>query len=342
VSYTQLIDKNANISEVIGKGFGENGIGLIAVSDVPNYTQLRNDLLPLGYEFARLPDHVKAKYEHPQSHYSFGWSHAKEQLKKGVPDIYKGSYYNNPQYEVPTTDPEQIAKTPEVSCANIWPTEDLPALEPAFKNLGQLMIQVGLLLAHHCDKYILSKLGDKFRPENYLEDLIKKSTAAKARLLHYFEVTDKLMDLKDIDSWCGWHNDHDSLTALTSAMYRDLRTGDIISCPDPEAGLYARERSGRVVKIKIPISCIAFQIGECSQILSGGHFRATPHAVKGPNPPHSSYLVRDSFALFMQPNPDHLLTIPQGTPLSSISVGQFKEGMNFGAFGKATIEFYYS
>ena len=52
-----------------------------------------------------------------------------------VLDTYKGSYYNNPQYDVPSTDPEAIARAPEVLSPNIWPTEHIPGFEKAFKVL---------------------------------------------------------------------------------------------------------------------------------------------------------------------------------------------------------------
>jgi len=338
ISYNELLDGSLNLSSSIEKAFGENGIGLILISDVPNYPELRNNLLPRSYKFAHFPNEVKSKYEHPSSNYSYGWSHGKE-FFKGVPDIYKGSYYNNPQYDVVTSDPEQIRKTPEVSSANIWPTEHLPSLEHAFKALGQLIIQVGINLAHHCDKYIIEKLGDKYKPENYIENIIKKSTTAKGRLLHYFEVSESMKN-SDVDNWCGWHYDHDSLTGLTSALYRDVQTGEFIPCPDPTAGLYVQKRTGEVVKIKIPASSIAFQMGESSQILSGGIVRATLHSVKGPNPsfPH---VCRDTFAVFTQPPTNHMLTVPESISLENVSVGLYKEGMNFGQFGKAKIENYY-
>ncbi len=36
-------------------------------------------------------------------------------------------------------------------------------------------------------------------------------------------------------SWCGWHNDHGSLTGLTSAMYMDA-DGNVVENTDPSAG----------------------------------------------------------------------------------------------------------
>jgi len=294
----------------------------------------------LASEFARLPEEVKAKYENPQSHYSYGWSHGKERLK-GIPDVFKGSYYNNPQIDVPTTDPAEIAATPEVSSANIWPTADLPKLEPAFKELGQLIVNVGTLLAHHCDKYIIEKIGDKYKAENYMENIIKHSTTAKARLLHYFEVVGTQQS-PELDSWCGWHTDHSSITGLTSAIFRDVRTGEVITCPDPSAGLYVRLRNGPEITVKIPADCIAYQIGESSQILSGGILCATMHAVKGPDPTQFPYVTRDTFVVFMQPQITHNLTVPEGIPLEKVEVGQYKPGMNFGQFGKETINYYYN
>jgi hypothetical protein len=42
------------------------------------------------------------------------------------------------------------------------------------------------------------------------------------------------------DSWIGWHNDSGFLTALTSAMYFDDETGQIIENPDPDgSAIYA-------------------------------------------------------------------------------------------------------
>lgn len=37
---------------------------------------------------------------------------------------------------------------------NIWPEEALPELDPAFKELGRLIMDVGLRLTEHCDQYV--------------------------------------------------------------------------------------------------------------------------------------------------------------------------------------------
>ena len=71
--------------------------------------------------------------------------------------------------------------------------------------------------------------------------------------------------------WCGWHNDHGSLTALVPAMYL-TKDGAEIPCPDPSAGLYIRNRSGELVKAVMPKNGgnnLLFQIGETAQIHTG-------------------------------------------------------------------------
>jgi len=44
----------------------------------------------------------------------------------------------------------------------------------------------------------------------------------------------------------------------------------------------------------------------------------------------------------MQPAHDFALAPPSGVAVEDVAVGQFKEGMTFGEFGRATIQFYYS
>ena len=62
-----------------------------------------------------------------------------------------------------------------------------------------------------------------------------------------------------------------------------------------------------MVKVGIPPSHLAFQIGETAQIHSGGILQATPHAVRGSSAPGVS---RQTFAVFMQPNWDEPVQCP--------------------------------
>jgi len=332
--------------ESISTAFGPSGIGLLLVKGVPGYPEARQRLLPLGTRFAQLPEQVRLQYEHTASKYGVGWSHGKEMFK-GVPDLLKASYKANPQYNVPTNDKSMMEKFPQYSYPNIWPRE-LPELEQAFMSLGQLMVNVGLRVALHCDAYVASKLP-VYKPRT-LHNIIKESRTTKARLLNYFPQSTSTAERE----WCGWHNDHGALTALTTAMYIN-EDGKQVPSPDTRAGLAVAPRhSQQQLKVNIPVDHIAYQIGECAQILSGGLLKATPHMVRGPAVSRSSNGVhRSTFAVFMQPQVYTNLNLPAHDTINAATAleanpwvpplaGRYKTGYDFNDFTQKTFAAYYS
>jgi isopenicillin N synthase-like dioxygenase len=232
---------------------------------------------------------------------------------------------------------KKIALAPEVLSPNIWPKDALPALEPAFKACGQLAVNVGIALAHHVDKYAQKVLGDRYQAR--LADVIRNTRSTKARLLHYFPLPSE--GSREVDSWCGWHNDHSALTGLVPNIFMDVASEKEVPNPDPNSGLYIKNRNGQIVRVKIPPTAIGYQIGECTQVFTGAVVRATLHAVRALRYPESQFLSRETFAIFMQPNYDYALNPPKDVRPEDVSVGQYKPGMTFGEFGKATIQFYY-
>ncbi|XVF88486.1 hypothetical protein PTKIN_Ptkin19aG0055200 [Pterospermum kingtungense] len=308
ISFSELKDKDADLSTKIEEGFGPNGLGILSITDVPEFPSLRRNLLSLAPRLAILPEEVKKELEDPQSRYNFGWSHGKEQLESGKPDLLKGSYYANPLIDVPTTDSCLIERYPSYCGANIWPQDALPELEVAFKALGKLVFDVGLMVAYHCDKYVSKGMG--MHKDEGLEQILLRSRCHKGRLLYYFPA--QLSNLEEngdsMSSWCGWHTDHGSLTGLTCGMFK--RNGVEISCPDSAAGLYIRTRTGQIVKAIFGENEIAYQIGETTEILSQGYLCATPHCVQAPKGKEASGVDRSTFALFMQPDWDEKLNFP--------------------------------
>lgn len=196
-------------------------------------------------------------------------------------------------------------------CENYWPQQPSCAnVEKYFKKIGRYINQVGIQVARYCDLYLERNIGERFNLPS-LKNLLKESRAAKGRLLHYFpNVTNCSPFQKDNDLWCAYHNDHGLLTGLVSASYYEHdKLVPMEQCPDNKAGLYVlRRESDKADKASFPPHCLAFQIGETAQILSGGLLRATPHAVMMAK--DVSSLSRVSFALFMSPNPDVSLTFP--------------------------------
>jgi isopenicillin N synthase-like dioxygenase len=234
IDYNELV-AGVDLSDKIQIAYGEDGLGILTVSNVPGLLKAREELLVLSQRFAVLPDAVKQKYAHPESKYSFGWSHGVENLE-GKPDTSKGSYYNNPMYDKPVANEKLIEQYSPFIHPNIWPTEDLPELENAFKALGQLIVAVGALVAAQCDRMV-KKQCPSYR-DNFIQNVIETSMCCKARLLHYFAIDSTELPAEDegnFSSWCGWHNDHGTLTGLVSAMYIDAN-GNQVENTDPSAG----------------------------------------------------------------------------------------------------------
>ncbi|CAA2994153.1 PREDICTED: uncharacterized protein LOC104592277 isoform X2 [Olea europaea subsp. europaea] len=246
IPYKELKDQNADLSKKIEQGFGPNGLGIISISAVPGYASLRRNLLHLAPRLASLPEEVKRGLEDPNSRYNFGWSHGKEKLESGKPDLLKGSFYANPVFDIPTDDVSLIKRYPSYCGRNIWPQDALPELELAFKALGKLILDVGLLLAYHCDGYVSEGLK---HDDEGLQRILLRSRCHKGRLLYYFPALQSgcAEDGNAMSSWCGWHTDHGSLTGLTCSMF--MRDGVELPCHDSAAGLYVKTRSSEIVKV---------------------------------------------------------------------------------------------
>ncbi|XP_071716270.1 uncharacterized protein [Rutidosis leptorrhynchoides] len=338
IPFTLLQDKDADLSAKIEEGFGPDGLGILSISHVPGYTLLRQNLLNLAPRLASLPDKVKKELEDPQSRYNFGWSHGKEKLESGKPDLLKGSFYANPILDKPTTDASLIQRYPAYCGSNIWPQTSMPELEFAFKALGKLILDVGLLVAHHCDKYVSKKLDTPLNEG--IEQIVFRSRCHKGRLLYYFpaEKSNDPQDSDSMSSWCGWHTDHGSLTGLTYGMF--TKGGIEIPCPDDTAGLYIKTRAGQIVKVVYKEDEIAYQIGNITEILSRGHLCATPHCVRVTKGEKAAGLERSTFALFMQPDWDEKLDFPETGHIHQELI-QENESLTFGEYTEKLLDKYY-
>jgi len=362
ISYTDLVNSQGDAAteqEVlvkIGQAFGDDDecLGILAVTDVPRLESLRHKLLPMARDLAMLPEKELDAVTDEVSGYQVGWSHGKEKVEGDKLDLAKGSFYANPLTDnllenCPDTDPKVVRDNPSFFAPNVWPTSSLPEFEQAFKDLGLLVCDVGRLLARYCDSYVKSKCQGY--PAHKLEHVLTKSIYCKARLLHYYP-TESFSDDNGgaFSDWCGWHNDHGSLTGLVPAIYLD-EDGVQVACPDGKAGLYIKSRTGKLVHVLLPPRSLGFQIGETSQIHTGGVFQATPHAVRGCR---GGKISRESFAVFMEPEISGLMNLPSGKTVEDIQrqtahlpstvktlQSRWKPGMNFGEFSEATFAAFY-
>ncbi|KAL7470596.1 hypothetical protein ACHAXS_011063 [Conticribra weissflogii] len=314
-------DASYKLDSLIEASFGSlpTSLGIIAVTDVPALTELRLKLLPLAPKLANLPQDELDEITDANAQYQVGWSHGREKLEGNKLDLGKGSFYFNPltdnlvesmlerwqkknENEIDDDtisvlkwdeslnsikNEEELKKLaqsqPGFFAPNVWPTKTIPELEVVAKEVGDMIHQVGIMIAKCCDSYVSARCPGY--DNNKLEKILRHSKCCKARLLHYFatETSKKNKDIcsdtendTDFSNWCGWHNDHGSLTGLLPALYMNER-GDIIDSPDPKAGLYIKSRTGMLVHAKLPENSLAFQVGETMQIHTGGWLQATPH-----------------------------------------------------------------
>ena len=345
--------KTGNIShETLLNAFGPSSLGILVVTDLPpSFSTLRSTVLSDSSHLAALPRSRLDSLTNPSAKYLVGWSHGKEQLRPGVVDTLKGSYYINCAfYQDPSllgADARQHPGFDEYTTDSIWPDEsagDVPGFRTAAEDLITLIIDTAVLVARACDKFAESQIDD-YKP-GYLERVVQTSTTTKARLLHYFPISSSTAPVNDStssaqadetdDDWCATHLDHGCLTGLTSAMFLDEASSnsrpnpaspkplaELPTSPDPQSGLYIRSRSDEVVKVAIPRNALAFQTGEALQLITRGKFAAVPHFVKGAKPSAAAgKIARNTLAVFTQPNLDEIVDVERGW-----TFGEFAHGV---------------
>jgi isopenicillin N synthase-like dioxygenase len=341
-----------------------DGPGVLVVSHLPAwYMATRSQLLATAREFGALPISVQAAYERSGVDFAVGWSRGREQFR-GVVDTFKGSYYANPVYDDPSHgDTVRQARFPHLLTPNVWPAAHDCDMEAPFKKIGSYIAALGSHLAWHCDKYVASVVDHQFCK---LHQSLAASRAQKGRLLHYFPsplssepdggdavaTSGKKCGGEDGEAlWCGFHNDHGTLTGLVAAEYYSEADQAVLSnAPDDRAGLYvSRFGIEEPVRVQYAADCLAFQIGEAAQIMTGGILRATPHAVRTPRDGIGS-ICRSTMAVFLQPEPDELLELPawdmaghaalRTNPLVPALSTRYCIGDTFASFGGKTVASY--
>lgn len=308
------LEKGLDFS-LLDQAFGSESLGIILVSGLPKrFRDLRLKVLQSISVLAQLPEKELEKLECEEATWLTGWSRGKEVLSEsGQPDFNKGSYYVNCAFhkdaslEGPSTELQRIFPAENAyTCPNIWPNSRFPGLETFkldCKELCSMIIDVAAQVARNCDRYIGASTHNY--EEGFLQRVVETSTCTKARLLHYYPLSET-GSLKSKDSWCGEHTDHSCLTGLTSALYIDEgpKPGEFQekkeNLLDPQAGLYIRSRTGENVKVSIPSDCLAFQSGAALEEISKS-FRAVSHYVRGASQP---YMARNTLAVFCQPDLD--------------------------------------
>lgn len=351
VDYADLLpdrESTSTSSTLLSKleeAYGKDGLGILGIRGVPKFQEMKQRCLPLAHSLAHLDPAELSALEDPDSFFNAGWSHGKEMIRPGFPDKAKASFYFNPLVDIPGT-PEERSAFPASYPCNKWPKKSLPDLETACKDLGGLLKDVALALTPHLDRYVEQK-QTKY-PSNFLQATLETTEKVKGRLLYYYPLpqTKKPTTEVAVDSWIGFHNDSGYLTCLAGDLYLNPDGTVLPMAPSPDTGLYIEDRHREVHHVRIPPDCMAIQIGECSQIVSGGALTATPHCVKGA--PNS---IRVSLACFVDVPPTTPIYLPEGSSKEDLFQdssklvpplqGRWTNGMTFGDFLAKTFATYY-
>lgn len=304
-----------------------SSLGVIAVRNVPSFVETKKAFLPLAHKLAHLsPSYLEEKLVDEKSMYNAGWSHGKEKLGD-LPDYHKASFYFNPITDVPGTE-EDRQRFPASYPVNKWPEEGVvDGLESLGKKMGKIMCDTVALLAKHVDVYVKEHCGCHEYSAQVGKEMMT-TEKVKGRLLYYFPLDSKNTHLTNDkyheDSWIGWHNDSGFFTALAGDIFVNHDTGEVIPRQnvDPNAGLMIMNRNGNIMKVDIPEDCMAIQIGECLQIVTGGNVIATPHCVRGVSQDWNGgtrsagmdnvKIARISFPCFVDTVPSFPLKVPRG------------------------------
>jgi isopenicillin N synthase-like dioxygenase len=337
IDFNQLLLKNNSaLNDSISKAYGKEGLGILIIQNVPKLNDIKSEIFADGHKLVNLPKADLVKLERPEHNYAFGWSYGKEYFGE-KPDFYKASYYANLENIITGAEHKD----------NIWPGNEIPQFKHNFYALGNLTRSIGLKLLEHIDSYIKSLFP--LYKLNYPQ-LINESNNSTGRLLYYYP-RNKMIKTDSNEVWCDWHNDHSSLTGLSSASFINEYGNPVEGLSLSKTGLYIQGRDGKEVRVTFGKNDMAFQVGETLQIHSGGLLHATPHAVRVFDDMPGS-VARCTFALFMAPNREVMLDMPEGCNAGDITTSEiykvpkiqhrFKIGMNYGEFNDETYKTFYN
>lgn len=297
----------------VSKAFGPDGLGVLEITDIPQrLVDLRTSVLTMAEQLANLPANELEELTLPETDYTIGWSHGKEQFgldANGQPtyDTRKGSFYLDP-----------FRKN------NIFPTKSLPTLEAELLEVTRSMSQAALWVSKLCDAFLQ-------RNDDMIFQSLKSRINTKARLLYYFPNDESVAGQSSDDDWCGWHKDHGSLTALLPGMiFGEHASSGASAGQTKKPGLYIQTRDGSQIHVQLPPTSLGIQVGETVEIMSGGRLVATPHAVMSRGVAIGG---RASLAVFVEPELDHPLPACPETADDSL---RQRYRSTFGAFQEAT------
>jgi len=324
IDFSTLNDQEVNISQHINQAFGKEGLGLIAIKNVPNLISAREKILKKGFEFYHLDENILKQLEKPEVNYLVGFNKARTYTENEY-EYLTNAFYARTQTNKPSF---KYNKNLEEKYQNVWPEENvIKDFKQNFLQMGSILHNVLLLMLKHFDDYLKILISEKndqitkndiIKIKNNFLDFQRKNDSI-CRLISYFPVDtlDKNMlkakkDSSEVEkikkNWCGWHRDFGLLTALIHPLYFNKK-GEVLN--NIKSGLIVQDRKNNFHEIKFEENEILIQTGDAAFFISGGNIISTPHCVKITEGIRND-IYRATFVNFFEPSYDHKLFLPEG------------------------------
>lgn len=321
LDYSKLDIDNLDLSKEIHKAFGKEGLGLIAIKNVPNLLEARKSILNKGFEFFHLDEKILKKLEKPKANYLIGFNKGKSFTENEF-EYLTHAFYARAQSDKPSF---KLNKEYEETHKNVWPDEkDIKDFKKYFVEMGNITHYIMKRLLKHIDIYLKNIIKNEsysqFEIKNNFNDFLIENDSV-CRLLTYFPIDNldkKILEGKNAEkikkNWCGWHRDFGLLTALCHPLYFS-KQGEII--PSIKSGLIVQDRKKRFHDLQYEEDEILVQTGDAAFFISGGNIISTPHSVKISEGIRND-IYRATFVNFFDPPYDYRLFLPEGISINDM------------------------
>ena len=303
LDFKKLIDTSADTSGEIEQAFGKDGLGLIAITNIPGYSEARKNFIEIGVEFAKSKHEILKKYAKPETVFQSGYDSNESHMQDASSSLltsFKGTSchetLNFPE------DPELMK-----NFHNEWPEH--------IKNFGKYFTEMGKIATH--SQIELLRCFDNYLNVNPEEETFYKTFKNYfydiQRLIVYHPTKNQNKNFSK-DNWLGFHRDMGINTGLICPEFFDENFNKIES---KSSGLVVNDRHGKLHEIDYKPDEFIIQAGDTAFYLSCGQIKSTPHAVKTNNKIPDN-LYRITLASFLHPEFTFILKKPRGMTIEEI------------------------
>jgi isopenicillin N synthase-like dioxygenase len=312
VDYSEIINPNSNLSKQISEAFGLEGLGLIAIKNIPGYPEIRKRILTQGFKMAHFSQDDLKSLEKPETNYSLGWQKGNTYIN-GQWEALTGSFHARVLNETITHSNDELKN----KYLNTWPSEEqLSGFKKVFSEMGLLLTNCVENLLYHLDRY--TKECNSDYEEFNLYNKLRTRNDVLSRLIIYYPANtydEEKYGKESKDNWCAWHRDFGVLTGLAHPVYFK-ESGEIVE--GIGSGLIVKDRKKELHNITYGEDEIVIQSGDISFIMTGGCVISTPHCVKiTEDMPKDVYRI--TFVNFYDPCFEEMIDLPNGIDREELS-----------------------